>query len=135
MKVMVLKTDERLGIKAGEVYEAQRYRYDFGKWTLLSRVLDGYDPSCNQYGNEIAFLIRGIWHVVDGGIFVSVGQIIEYSHREIRDCVACPKCGVTAGNHCVQPNGRKVGKAHKEREKNLLGDSQFVIKKWLELEE
>lgn len=49
MKVRILKTDERLGIKAGEIYKAYRYRYDPEKVVLDSRVPDGYDPMCTQY--------------------------------------------------------------------------------------
>jgi|GEM_PF-5449471 len=67
MKVKVLETDERLGIKAGEVYEACRYRYDPEKMTLLRRVPDGYDPECNQYMHEIAFWVQGEWMVVGEG--------------------------------------------------------------------
>ena len=54
MEVRVIKTDERLGIKEGEIYEAKRYYLDpTEKVTLVRRVPDGYDPSCNQYFDEI----------------------------------------------------------------------------------
>ena len=57
MKVEILKTDKRLGIKKGEVYNAIRYWLDpKEKVTLLSRVLDGYNPHCNQYFEEIKIL-------------------------------------------------------------------------------
>lgn len=56
MKVKILRTDERLGVKAGEVYEARRYKYDpTGKIELISREGDGYTPQCTQYMSEIAF--------------------------------------------------------------------------------
>jgi len=67
MKVMILKTDDHLGVKEGEVYDAQRYHLDpHEKVTLLARDPDGYDPSCNQYFDEVAFWIQGQWcRVID----------------------------------------------------------------------
>ena len=60
MRVKVLKTDNGLGIKAGEIYESEPYRLDPSeKVTLLSRIPDGYDPMCNQYREEIEILKRG----------------------------------------------------------------------------
>tara|TARA_B100000929_G_scaffold287512_1_gene274336 strand:- start:2391 stop:2618 length:228 start_codon:yes stop_codon:yes gene_type:complete len=70
MKVKILKTDKRLGIKAGEIYEAERYHMEpQTKVTLLSRVPDGYDPCCNQYIHEIAMLIKNDWHIVVDGVY------------------------------------------------------------------
>lgn len=48
-----LVNDRRLGLKAGEVYEAALYTLDPGKVTLLARIPDGYDPQCNQYVKNI----------------------------------------------------------------------------------
>lgn len=57
MKVRVLKTDKRLGIKKDEIYEASYYWLDpHCKVTLIKRIPDGYDPSCNQYIHEIEIL-------------------------------------------------------------------------------
>ena len=56
MKVKVLKTDGRLGIKKGETYLAHRYYLDPSKVTLTSRIDDGYDPMCNQYISEIEII-------------------------------------------------------------------------------
>jgi len=53
MKVQIITTDKRLGIKKGEVYNARTYSYDPSKVTLLSRIPDGYDPSCNQYKADV----------------------------------------------------------------------------------
>jgi len=72
MKVKILETNERLGVKKGEIYNAQRYTYDpQSKVTLLSRDPDGYNPLCNQYVNEVAFLISGEWMVVEDNVFVA----------------------------------------------------------------
>lgn len=68
--VKILKTDERLGIVAGEVYNAERYRIDPEKITLLSRVPDGYDPCCNQYADSVAHMLLGKWHIVVNGVYV-----------------------------------------------------------------
>lgn len=54
MKVKVLKTNGRLGIKSGEIYNAKGY--DDSKITLLSRIPDGFDPECNQYRHEVEML-------------------------------------------------------------------------------
>jgi len=57
MKVKILKTDTRLRIKAGEIYEATSY--DAGsKVALLARVPDGFDPSCGQYRSEVEILLE-----------------------------------------------------------------------------
>lgn len=71
MRIKILKTNERLGVKEGEIYKAQRYTYDpTEKVTLLSREPDGYDPECNQYVCEVAFWIGGEWMVVEDNTFV-----------------------------------------------------------------
>ena len=71
MRVKILEDDERLGVKHGEIYQAERYRYDpQEKVSLLSREDDGYDPKCNQYIDEVAFWIRGEWMVVRDGKYV-----------------------------------------------------------------
>ena len=50
MRVKILKTDKRLGIKKGEIYKVKRYWLDpQEKVTLLSRETDDYNPKCNQY--------------------------------------------------------------------------------------
>ena len=53
MKVKVLKTDTRLGVKENEVYEAVKYPLDSSKVILESRVPDGYDPMCTHYWYEV----------------------------------------------------------------------------------
>ena len=71
MKVKILETSERLGVKAGEIYQAERYQYDpQEKVSLLARESDGYDPGCNQYFSEVAFWIQGQWMVVQGNQYV-----------------------------------------------------------------
>ncbi len=71
MRVKILETDDRLGVKAGEIYEAKRYWLDpQEKVTLLGREGDGYDPGCNQYIHEVAFWIQDQWMIVQGTQFV-----------------------------------------------------------------
>lgn len=54
MKVEILKSDKRLGVKKGEMYKARPYSLDPGaKVELISRIPDGYDPMCSQYRNEV----------------------------------------------------------------------------------
>lgn len=66
MKVKILETDERLGIKAGEIYEAKRYQLDpHEKLSLLAREPDGYCPECNQYLHQVAWWIQGQWMTID----------------------------------------------------------------------
>ena len=72
MRVQILKTDERLGVKAGEVYEAHRYGLDPDKMTLDGRVPDGYDPSCNLYLHEVLYWLGGKWHKIEGYQYVPV---------------------------------------------------------------
>ena len=47
-KIRMLISDDRLGLKAGEIYEVTPYCFD-DKLTLVRRVPDGYDPECNIY--------------------------------------------------------------------------------------
>ena len=70
MRVKILKTDDRLGIKEGEIYKAKRYHLDPEKVSLIARETDGYDPCCNQYFNEVAFWMRERWMVVRDGQYV-----------------------------------------------------------------
>lgn len=71
MKVKILETDERLGVTAGEIYEAKRYFFDpTEKLTLISRIPDGYDPMCNMYTHEVAYLFGDNWKIIEGNIYV-----------------------------------------------------------------
>jgi len=57
MRVKILRTDDRLGVKAGEIYSAKRYWLDpQTKVELIAREPDGHDPCCNQYFSEVEFL-------------------------------------------------------------------------------
>lgn len=71
MKVKILETDKRLGIKKGEIYKAERYRYDpHEKISLLSREPDGYEPMCNQYLSDVAYWMQGQWMVIRDNTYV-----------------------------------------------------------------
>jgi hypothetical protein len=75
MRVKILKTDGRLGLVAGEIYQAERYRYDpREKVSLLSREPDGHDPECNQYTDSVAFWVQGQWMVVRDSQYVPEGR-------------------------------------------------------------
>ncbi len=65
MRVKILKTDNRIGVKKGEIYQATGYKFDPEKMTLLSRIPDGYDPECNEYKHNLAFYINKAWMVID----------------------------------------------------------------------
>jgi|LSQX01.1.fsa_nt_gb hypothetical protein len=57
VRVVVIKKDQpELGIRRGEQYLAVRYAFDNEKVTLLRRIPDGYDPSCNQYYSDVQWL-------------------------------------------------------------------------------
>ena len=50
MKIRILSDNPSIGIKADEVYYAERYSLDpMVKYTLLSRVSDGWNPECTIY--------------------------------------------------------------------------------------
>lgn len=71
MRVKILETDERLGIKKGEIYKAERYRYDpHEKVSLLSREPDGHSPMCNQYLHQVAYWIKGQWMISEDNCYV-----------------------------------------------------------------
>lgn len=54
-KLIMLKDDPRFGLKAGDVLIGHPYRYD-SKWTIVCREFDGYDPECNQYTSDVAWV-------------------------------------------------------------------------------
>ncbi|XKH58552.1 hypothetical protein LG293_15985 (plasmid) [Citricoccus nitrophenolicus] len=57
MVLEVLEDDDRFGVSAGEQYFAKTYWLDPGaKASLLARLGDGYDPSCNQYWHTVRFV-------------------------------------------------------------------------------
>lgn len=74
MEVMILKTDERLGVVAGEVYRAERYKLDpQEKYSLIERIPDGHKGGCNQYISEVATKIGGEWcRVGESGAFEKI---------------------------------------------------------------
>jgi hypothetical protein len=48
-KIKMLVSDERLGFKAGEVYEVEVYAFDHDKLSAVRRVPDGKDGEFNVY--------------------------------------------------------------------------------------
>lgn len=57
MKVQVFKTNERLGLTEGEIYEAERYWLDPNRKVVLqSRIPDGYNPECTAYFDDIKII-------------------------------------------------------------------------------
>ena len=71
MQYKILKDDERLGIKAGEIYEGERYKYDpQTKVSLLYRIPDGYKPECNMYLDDVAHKFKGRWKVIKNNTFI-----------------------------------------------------------------
>ena len=75
MQVKIIETDERLGVKEGEIYEAKRYRFDpHEKVELIGRIPDGYDPMCTQYIEGVLHLIHGVWHKVECGRYVPLSK-------------------------------------------------------------
>lgn len=79
VRVIILEDDERLGVKQGEIYSAQRYHYDpQEKVTLLAREPDGYDPECNQYVDSVAFWMQGEWTTVINNQFVAMDPQPSY---------------------------------------------------------
>lgn len=56
MIVRIKKDEPRFEIKAGDVFFAERYRYDPDKVTLLKRITDDYDPRCNEYVENLEFV-------------------------------------------------------------------------------
>lgn len=54
MVVKILKTDKRLGVKAGELYSAEPYWLEpTCKVTLLKNLKTGKEGTCNQYWSEV----------------------------------------------------------------------------------
>jgi hypothetical protein len=56
MKGRIKKTDIRLGIKKGELYNIEPYLFDNDKIVLRDRLPDGYEPLCTQYRHEVEII-------------------------------------------------------------------------------
>ena len=62
MIVEILKSDDRLGVKKGQIYKAKIYLLDPDKVTLLRRLTKkdrkpvGKEPMVNQYLSEVSVL-------------------------------------------------------------------------------
>jgi hypothetical protein len=70
MRVKLLKDDKQFKIKKGDVFKAQRYRYDPDKITLLEREDDGFNPECNQYKESLAYWMQDRWFVLSGNKYM-----------------------------------------------------------------
>lgn len=51
--VRLKEDDERFKLKRGDVLRVHRYAYDPGKYTVVERVSDGFDPECNIYSYQV----------------------------------------------------------------------------------
>lgn len=51
--VRLKEDDTRFKLKKGDVLRVERYAYDTGKYTVLERVSDGFDPECNVYASQV----------------------------------------------------------------------------------
>jgi hypothetical protein len=54
-RYVLLADDERFGLAKGDVLECVPYRYEPDcKLTVVERVSDHFDPSCNVYRHQVA---------------------------------------------------------------------------------
>jgi len=51
--VRLKKDDRRFKLKAGDLLEVVPYSLDPGKYTVIRRLSDDYDPECNVYSYEV----------------------------------------------------------------------------------
>lgn len=59
-----LKEDARFNLKAADILEVEPYWLDpSDKFTVIRRVSDGYEPSCNVYRSQVTTASGGS----DGG--------------------------------------------------------------------
>ena len=55
--VRVKKDDPRMKLKAGDILLVKPYWCDpSSKYTVIRRLSDGFDPSCNVYKYEVDFV-------------------------------------------------------------------------------
>lgn len=55
MWFVLLEDDPRFKLEAGDILRCVEYPYD-AKVSVLFREWDGYNPECNQYRHDVAFL-------------------------------------------------------------------------------
>jgi hypothetical protein len=53
MIVRIKEDDFRFKLKKGDVLEVHVYAYDPGKYTVVRRLSDDYDPECNVYSYQV----------------------------------------------------------------------------------
>lgn len=63
---VIVRADERFKLKKGDVFIGAPYTHDTNKTSVGFRLLDGFDPGCNQYNDNIRKLTadevsRVIW--------------------------------------------------------------------------
>lgn len=56
--VEMLEDDRRFKLKAGDQFQAYPYVMDPGKWVLVQRLTDGFDPGCNAYKSQVKVVRR-----------------------------------------------------------------------------
>ena len=91
MIVRLKEDDSRFKLKKGDLLEVIRYWLDPGKYTVLRRISDNYDPECNVYSSQVERLTRpSEW--------------------------PCKYCGAKGNKPCVTKTGKAVtGKYHRGR--------------------
>lgn len=55
MWFLLLADDPRFGLEAGDILRCVTYPWD-SKVSVLFREWDGYNPECNQYLHDVAFI-------------------------------------------------------------------------------
>lgn len=53
MIVRLKKDDKSFKLKAGDILEVEPYFLDDGKYTVIKRLSDGFNPQCNVYKYEV----------------------------------------------------------------------------------
>lgn len=59
--VQLIADDPRFGLRAGDILEVEPYWLDpSDKFTVIRRVGDDFDPSCNVYRSQVSKVVAGI---------------------------------------------------------------------------
>lgn len=56
--VRLKEDDTRFKLKAGDLLLVHKYAYDEGKYTVVCRLSDHFDPECNVYRNQVEYVCR-----------------------------------------------------------------------------
>lgn len=84
MRVRILSNNNRIGVRAGEIYQGTKSEKDAKMLLLKHREHDGYSPNCTESVRNLAVEIKKEWHIFKAGKFVKESEIPIRKKRVVK---------------------------------------------------